>query len=304
MSIARVNTDYLIGAADAIRKKTGSQEAIPLPQFESEIENIPSPPPTGRLIYSDFDNNGLPQTLEYVPAHPNDTKLPDRFCSYGHQYTSTVWNSKIKNIICPNHITELGIGGFAMGGGVYKKLSNYDSIKIAGNSSFSGDISKWDYDYLPPNLEYIGNGAFFRSPFIDNTKFQIPNSVYYIGNSAFSYFSLRKSQNYLLLPEALIYLGEDAFFNNGFQLFPIEIIIPRSVDVINRRAFGGSAHLTEIITFKGKPTTINANAFLTSTFNDSMKNLTTINVPWSEGEVANAPWGAINATINYNYQGE
>ena len=30
-------------------------------------------------------------------------------------------------------------------------------------------------------------------------------------------------------------------------------------------------------------------------------NLTTINVPWSEGAVENAPWGATNATINYNY---
>jgi hypothetical protein len=30
-------------------------------------------------------------------------------------------------------------------------------------------------------------------------------------------------------------------------------------------------------------------------------NLMTINVPWSEGEVINAPWGASNATINYNY---
>ena len=32
-------------------------------------------------------------------------------------------------------------------------------------------------------------------------------------------------------------------------------------------------------------------------------NLTTINVPWAEGAVAGAPWGATNATINYNYTG-
>ena len=42
MSIARVNTDYLTGAADAIRRKTGSQNPIPLTQFEDEIDNIPS----------------------------------------------------------------------------------------------------------------------------------------------------------------------------------------------------------------------------------------------------------------------
>lgn len=26
-------------------------------------------------------------------------------------------------------------------------------------------------------------------------------------------------------------------------------------------------------------------------------------VPWAEGAVTNAPWGATNATINYNYTG-
>lgn len=30
-------------------------------------------------------------------------------------------------------------------------------------------------------------------------------------------------------------------------------------------------------------------------------NLTDIKVPWAEGEVAGAPWGATNATITYNY---
>lgn len=50
------------------------------------------------------------------------------------------------------------------------------------------------------------------------------------------------------------------------------------------------------ITFKGKPKNIDMNSF--------PKTVLTINVPWAEGEVANAPWGATNATINYNYTGE
>lgn len=52
------------------------------------------------------------------------------------------------------------------------------------------------------------------------------------------------------------------------------------------------------MTFKGTPSSINSNAF------NSCINLLTINVPWAEGAVANAPWGATNATINYNYTGE
>ena len=42
------------------------------------------------------------------------------------------------------------------------------------------------------------------------------------------------------------------------------------------------------------PTKIYSNAFRNA------KNLADIYVPWSEGEVANAPWGATNATIHYN----
>ena len=51
----------------------------------------------------------------------------------------------------------------------------------------------------------------------------------------------------------------------------------------------------QTVTFKGTPASIGSYAFADCT------NLTTINVPWAEGEVANAPWGATNATINYNY---
>jgi hypothetical protein len=33
------------------------------------------------------------------------------------------------------------------------------------------------------------------------------------------------------------------------------------------------------------------------------REITTINVPWAQDAVANAPWGATNATINYNHVG-
>lgn len=51
--------------------------------------------------------------------------------------------------------------------------------------------------------------------------------------------------------------------------------------------------VTKII-INSKPTQITASAFRKA------DNLTDIYVPWSEGEVANAPWGATNATIHYN----
>lgn len=72
--------------------------------------------------------------------------------------------------------------------------------------------------------------------------------------------------------------------------------IPADVKTIGSQAFYNCIGLTTL-TFQGTPTTIAANAF------EGCTNLTTINVPWAEGTVANAPWGATNATINYNYTG-
>ena len=274
-------------------------------EMADRIGGLVPPQPTGRIIYSDFDEEGLPHTMEYVPASESETKLPDHFIAFGHQYGLITWHSKIENIICPNYITELGSGGFSVGGN-NKKLSNYNSLKIVGANAFNGQLGKWDYSYLPPNLEYIGNDAFIRSPFTypHTAQFQIPDSVYYIGQNAFQYMNIsRDPQYYLSLPSALKYLGNTAFYQSGGQSFPMEIIIPPLVETIGSSVFGGSAYLTTTITFQGTPQSIHANAFATANNTSTMRDLVTINVPWSEGEVANAPWGAVNATINYNYTG-
>lgn len=63
---------------------------------------------------------------------------------------------------------------------------------------------------------------------------------------------------------------------------------------IGTYAFYGCTSLATL-TFQGTPTSISTTSFYVC------PNLTIINVPWSSGAVANAPWGATNATINYNY---
>jgi hypothetical protein len=62
---------------------------------------------------------------------------------------------------------------------------------------------------------------------------------------------------------------------------------------IGKWAFGYCKELTEFRFYK-KATSINSGAF-------TMSGVTDIYCPWAEGEVANAPWGATNATIHYNY---
>ena len=83
-------------------------------------------------------------------------------------------------------------------------------------------------------------------------------------------------------------------FNNCSELALTSL--PSSLKSLSSEAFTNCGGLVSL-TFEGKPTSIASNAF------SRCYNLKTINVPWAEGEVANAPWGATNATINYNYTG-
>lgn len=80
-----------------------------------------------------------------------------------------------------------------------------------------------------------------------------------------------------------------AFQSTGLQ----EITIPASVTKISNQAFWTNNLLTSV-TFKGTPTEIGTGVF------NSCYDLEDIYVPWAEGAVANAPWGADYATIHYN----
>jgi len=109
------------------------------------------------------------------------------------------------------------------------------------------------------------------------------NSRAFYGNTVVAYTSL---------PDAITYIGTGAF--SGCTSLGL-VKLPKSLDTLGNASFRGCTGLTEL-TFQSKPTFISINAF------SVCDNLVTINVPWNEGEVANAPWGATNATINYNYE--
>lgn len=93
------------------------------------------------------------------------------------------------------------------------------------------------------------------------------------------------------IPPGVKYLGTQCL--NSCQRIEA-ITIPESMKEIHSGAFSDCINL-KTVTFKGTPNSIATDAF------QRCSSLTTINVPWAEGAVANAPWGATNATINYNY---
>ena len=93
------------------------------------------------------------------------------------------------------------------------------------------------------------------------------------------------------LPSGLKSIGGSAF-SSCISLALTSL--PTDITSIGLYAFNGCTSLTSI-TFKGTPNAIATNAF------NGCTNLTDIKVPWAEGAVSGAPWGARNATITYNY---
>ena len=139
---------------------------------------------------------------------------------------------------------------------------------------------------LPSGLTSIGEATFAGCTSLSLTS--LPSGITSIGEAAFA-----DCPNLALtsLPSGLTSIGEAAFQNCSSLALTS---LPSGITSIGKFAFYHCLRLTSI-TFEGTPTTIDSKAF------NGCTNLTTINVPWAEGAVANAPWGATNATINYNY---
>lgn len=141
------------------------------------------------------------------------------------------------------------------------------------NRNSSGEIAPQAFDHcdqlatvnFPDTITIIDSNA-FQACLAFNTE-KLPNGLTELGSMV---FSSCKSLTLANIPAGIKTIGAQAFYN--------------------------CTGLTAL-TFQGTPTTIAADAF------EGCTNLTTINVPWAEGTVANAPWGATNATINYNYTG-
>lgn len=136
----------------------------------------------------------------------------------------------------------------------------------------------------------IPNGTKKISSYALSTKtlksVDMPDSIEQIDNGAFlNCQSLSLSK----LPENLKIIGDQTFFN----CMCISISkMPINLQAIGVQAFANCTGIKKVY-FYSTPT-LKAGLFA------NCNNITDIYVPWSSGEVANAPWGAENATIHYD----
>jgi len=137
---------------------------------------------------------------------------------------------------------------------------------------------------IPDGVTEIRRYAFYYMNKL--SQITIPDSCNTFGARAFQGCSALKN---ISIPENVVELPDRCFAETNLSQFTK---IPQQVKTIGILVFN-YCKFTEI-TFLGTPNSIAANVF-------SDSQVTVINVPWAEGAVANAPWGATNATINYNY---
>lgn len=119
------------------------------------------------------------------------------------------------------------------------------------------------------------------------TEVTLPRDLTRMGIHMFRYCV---ALHQLDIPDTVQGKLDQTFVGSGIY----ELVFPAGIN-----EFAGTCSICTSLrkaTFKSKP----AKGATNNTF-QSCINLTEINVPWSEGEVANAPWSAPNATINYNY---
>lgn len=168
---------------------------------------------------------------------------------------------KIPSNISDNSIPEYAFANQNQGAAIFDKINNID---IDGSPTIANDY------------------AFYNCTFLDSVSCY--DDLIEIGVGAFQNTNII----YDHLPPKVVSIKTSAFNNVHFYFDEI----PSTVKSIGGNAFYANNKITSI-KFKGTPSFISNTGFKTNF-------LTDIYVPWAEGEVLNAPWGAVNATIHYN----
>lgn len=281
--------NFLTDVADAIREKTGKIEKIATKDMAAKILTVQTELPSecGEFYHAE-DKNGNITGISFWGRVPKE-RLYYLYSPYG--------KSSVTEVKLLEDITDIP-ANFAK---PYNNAETYlekviidGDIKTIGANAFQNcntltTISYADgsENHIPYNVTEIPNYCFERCA----AKLTLHDNITKIGDHAFYCYTtaIRTVMNDEL-PENLTYIGTNALY---LQQVPFTKI-PAGVKTIGSQSLGGNNTLTSV-TFKGTPTSIASNAF------SSCGNLKTINVPWAEGAVSGAPWGATGATINYNY---
>lgn len=159
-------------------------------------------------------------------------------------------------------------------------MSWAETLKINGNMKKPLDKLAYEIFY---NLSVVQNKGYGTSA---SDVFIVEDGKDDIGTSEYSGSTCKV----VILPSTITQINSKAFHKNTNLS---TIVVPEGVQTIWALAFGYCTNL-KCVRLPSTINTISSMAFMGAT------NLEHIYVPWSEGKIADAPWGADNATVHYN----
>ncbi len=232
------------------------------------------------------------EALESLVIPNKVTKLPSwAFCGC----------IRLREVILPSGLKEIGDGAFQDCISL-KSLSIPDSVSTLGRQAFY-NCENLETISIPNAISKIKESTFSNCKKL--SKVSIGSGVTSIGSSGMRLgvfdgcdglkeFFVDLGNRYYRSDSHGVLFGYLDGNSHALLKYPCAnerttYTIPSDVEYISIEAFNNCLNL-ESITFAGKPQYIYFDETLTAD----------IFVPWQEGEVAHAPWGATNATIHYN----
>lgn len=278
-----IKLSTLEGIGDAVRSKEGSTEPIPVNALAERITALP--------IASGDDNLAklAKGTLTELTAKDLEgvTSIPAYF-----MYEAP---DSLKKLTLPDGLTKIGDNGFS--GVKLENLSIPYSLVDLGSTFYGGIIGNTE------NLYYRGNIDAYLGTIIS----MVSRKNVYINNELIQHLVL---DNY---PSKKNARGSTKYTNgyriSNFAFRGCESLLSFTSCAgrlqSGKMAFAYCTNLTKV-TFRTKDLDYsqgsgsNPKYSMDSDLFTGCTALTDIYVPWSEGEIDSAPWGATNATIHYN----
>lgn len=169
------------------------------------------------------------------------------------------------------------------------------TITSNGITTVTPDTSYDALSKVDVTVNVVGDGGSPTGPYIEYTSLNSSGRVFtakfrgtIVPEHAFSYLAELTSVD---MPDNVIAIGDSGFYRcPKLQLTSL----PSGITSIGDFAFLNCTGL-ETVKFTSTVSSIPNGVF------SGCPKLSTIYVPWSQGQVANAPWGASNATIIYDY---
>jgi hypothetical protein len=169
------------------------------------------------------------------------------------------------------------------------------TITSNGITTVTPDTSYDALSKVDVTVNVVGDGGSPTGPYIEYTSLDSSGRVFtakfrgtIVPEYAFAYLAELTSVD---MPDNVIAIGDNGFYRcPKLQLTSL----PPGITSLGDFAFANCTGL-ETVKFTSTVSSIPNGVFSRCT------KLSTIYVPWSQGQVANAPWGASNATIVYDY---